>query len=114
MRISNEIDDISDSNTSFCGCLPDCNTIEYPFNVIDQSMPLSNSSEIHSVVTVLFGDSEFMAYRRYERFGGVTLLSNIGGLLGLFLGVSLLSIVEVLYFFTLRVCGNLLLAPRND
>ena len=31
-------------------------------------------------------------------------LANIGGLLGLCLGFSLLSVVEVIYFFTLRWC----------
>ena len=31
-------------------------------------------------------------------------LANIGGLMGLCLGFSLLSVVELIYFFTLRWC----------
>jgi amiloride-sensitive sodium channel len=102
-----EIEELSVSNTSFCGCLPDCNTIEYSVTSIKQKLPWSNYSSLPSAATIQFGDTEFIAYRRYERFGGVTLLSNIGGLLGLFLGVSLLSIVELVYFFTLRIASNL-------
>lgn len=30
-------------------------------------------------------------------------MANCGGLLGLFMGVSVLSIVEVIYYFTLRL-----------
>ena len=49
-----------------------------------------------------FGGDAFVAYKRYETYGRVALLSNIGGLLGLFLGISLLSVIEIIYFFTLR------------
>lgn len=31
-------------------------------------------------------------------------VSSCGGLLGLFMGVSVLSVVELIYFFTLRLC----------
>jgi Amiloride-sensitive sodium channel len=33
-------------------------------------------------------------------------LCNIGGLLGLFAGMSFLSLVEVVYFFTLRLISD--------
>lgn len=32
----------------------------------------------------------------------VTFLANTGGLLGLFMGFSVLSVIEILYFFTMR------------
>lgn len=35
-------------------------------------------------------------------YGQTELLANFGGLLGFFLGISLLSFVEIIYFFTLR------------
>lgn len=31
-------------------------------------------------------------------------ISSCGGLLGLFMGISVLSIIELFYFFTLRLC----------
>jgi hypothetical protein len=60
-----------------------------------------------AAVQVYFDDVEYIAYRRYASFGTVTLLSNIGGLLGLFLGVSVLSVIETIYFFTLRFIDDL-------
>lgn len=44
-------------------------------------------------------------YKREVLFGWVDLLVSFGGIAGLFLGFSLLSGVEVIYYFTLRaVC----------
>lgn len=39
---------------------------------------------------------------RSELFGLTDFLANCGGLLGVFLGFSFLSLVEIFYFFTLR------------
>jgi acid-sensing ion channel, other len=55
---------------------------------------------------IYFANDEFIVYRRYAAFGAVTFLSNIGGLLGLFLGASFLSAVEVFYFFVIRLINN--------
>lgn len=54
-------------------------------------------------VVIFFRDSEFITSKRSELYGQTDFLANCGGLLGLFMGVSILSLVEVLYFFTLRV-----------
>ncbi|XP_063706356.1 sodium channel protein Nach [Culicoides brevitarsis] len=43
-------------------------------------------------------------YKREVLFGWVDLLVSFGGIAGLFLGFSLLSFVEIVYYFTLRVC----------
>lgn len=32
---------------------------------------------------------------------------SIGGILGLFMGASILSLVEFLYFFTVRTCNTI-------
>jgi Amiloride-sensitive sodium channel len=45
----------------------------------------------------------FFALRRSEIYGSIDLISQFGGLLGLFMGISLLSIVEILHFCTLRL-----------
>ncbi|KOB67896.1 Uncharacterized protein OBRU01_17991, partial [Operophtera brumata] len=47
--------------------------------------------------------SQFMSFHRSELFGITDLLANIGGILDLFLGFSFLSLVEILYFITLRL-----------
>lgn len=43
-------------------------------------------------------------YKREVLFGWVDLLVSFGGIAGLFLGFSLLSGVEIIYYFTLRAC----------
>lgn len=52
---------------------------------------------------IFFRDSQFITSKRSELYGQTDFLANCGGLLGLFMGVSILSLVEVLYFFTIRV-----------
>lgn len=41
-------------------------------------------------------------YKREVLFGWVDLLVSFGGIAGLFLGFSLLSGVEIIYYFTIR------------
>jgi hypothetical protein len=50
---------------------------------------------------VMEGD-EFVGLERSELFGIVDFIGNCGGLLGLFMGVSVLSIIEFIYYFTIR------------
>lgn len=52
---------------------------------------------------IYFKDTEFITLKRSELYGPTDFLANCGGLLGLFMGVSLLSIVEVTYYATLRL-----------
>ena len=91
-----------------CNCLPDCNKIKYEyFYYFDKILAENETSQNQAIATIHFGDDEFLAYKRYETYGRVGLLSNIGGLLGLFLGISFLSIIETIYFFTLRFFDDL-------
>ncbi|XP_049782021.1 sodium channel protein Nach-like [Schistocerca cancellata] len=50
-------------------------------------------------------------YKREVLFGWVDLLVSFGGIAGLFLGFSLLSGVEMIYYFTMRACCMVL---RNE
>lgn len=43
---------------------------------------------------------------RHQPFTFIDFLAQAGGLLGLFVGASFLSVVEVFYFFTLRLFVN--------
>lgn len=45
----------------------------------------------------------FEAFERVERFTVIDFLANCGGLLGVCLGISVLSIIEILFFMTLRL-----------
>lgn len=90
-------------------CLPDCNSIVYKYEVMnDWIIPERNETmyDIRYSASFYFGSDEFVAYKRFESYGTVGLLSNIGGLLGLYLGLSALSVIETIYFFTLRVFSD--------
>ena len=58
----------------------------------------NNMAHIH----IYFKQLHYMQQERRERFTGLELLGNIGGLMGLCMGVSLLSGVEIIYFFVIR------------
>lgn len=51
---------------------------------------------------LFFKEDQFISLKRAELFGITDFIANVGGLLGLFMGVSLLSIVEIFYFCTIR------------
>lgn len=53
-----------------------------------------------------FDADEYTALKRSATYGTVSFLSNFGGLLGLFLGMSALSVIEVFYFFGIRIISN--------
>jgi len=60
-----------------------------------------------SRVSIFFKEAQFLTSRRSELYGTTDFLANCGGLLGLFMGVSMLSIVELIYFCTVRLISNL-------
>ena len=59
-----------------------------------------------SVVHLYWDTQAVMQFQRARRLTWVDYLSQVGGLLGLFLGFSLVSGVELLYWLTCRL-------PRN-
>ncbi|XP_045539292.1 pickpocket protein 28 [Papilio machaon] len=105
------------SETTCDECLPACNEISYferlstaPLNkaLIGQySTILLNRTPDYFTENMLlvhfyFEDNTFMRFTKGEIFGLTEFLSNTGGLLGLCMGFSIMSVVELLYFLTLR------------
>lgn len=64
-------------------------------------------------VVIFFRDSQFITSKRSELYGPTDFLANCGGLLGLFMGVSILSLAEIVYFCTLRVWYMVKKAKEN-
>lgn len=62
-----------------------------------------NFSMRPSVVTIYFRVYEVDTWMRSEMYTTANFLALCGGILGLFLGVSVLSIIEFFYFSTLRL-----------
>jgi hypothetical protein len=104
-----------------CGCLPSCNSITYEQTVMVGKLETTQKVIDNNTVTVehgmmrfYFGSDEYTALRRYGSYDIVTFLSECGGILGLFLGVSALTIVEFFYFFVIRVISNFLKRLKNN
>jgi hypothetical protein len=62
---------------------------------------------------VSFKETQFMATKRAELYGQTDFIANCGGLLGLFMGISFLSFVELIYYFTIRLFSNLYQEKQN-
>lgn len=58
-------------------------------------------------LTISFKEMQFITSERNELYGSTDFLANCGGLLGLFTGFSFLSMVEMIYFLTLRLICNI-------
>ncbi|KAH8375195.1 hypothetical protein KR200_002252 [Drosophila serrata] len=106
-----------------CNCLPSCTSIAYEAEisqadfdyktVINTDTPEGKAEQAKhegmkmSRVSIFFKEAQFLTSRRSELYGTTDFLANCGGLLGLFMGVSMLSIVELIYFCTVRLISNL-------
>ncbi|GBP37386.1 Pickpocket protein 28 [Eumeta japonica] len=101
-----------------CRCLPACDSVKYDAEVLKSDFDFNTYRETlgnilnytvneryhYSRLLVYFKDSQFASMTRSELFGMTDFLANCGGLLGLFLGFSFLSLVEIIYFISLRQC----------
>jgi amiloride-sensitive sodium channel len=65
-----------------------------------------------SSLTVYFRVNHFISSERHELYALSDFMANFGGLLGLFTGFSILSLMEVIYFLTVRICCNVRLYGR--
>ncbi|XP_044264094.1 acid-sensing ion channel 5-like [Tribolium madens] len=81
-----------------CSCLPNCDEVNYIIEDMDTREWFLGSN-------LQWGLKEYpkMRLRRDIIFGFSDLLVYIGGMAGLFLGCSVLSFIEIIYFFTLRL-----------
>lgn len=108
-KVSSVISDINSEAFKSCDCLPSCNYIDFKFELFFENSiePRRKENITSSSLSIYFSEDEFLVFKRFTSFGAVTLVSNIGGLLALFLGVSLLSAVELFYYFVIRFINNL-------
>ncbi|XP_031633801.1 pickpocket protein 28-like [Contarinia nasturtii] len=97
------------------GCLPACRSISYDAEIsmakldrYNHKRAMNGTSKLerkrrYTRVFISFKDEQFFSSRRAEVYTKIDFIANCGGILGLFMGVSILSIVEVFYFSTLRL-----------
>lgn len=96
-------------------CLPACRSISYDAEISMARLDRYNHQRAmgqgvksqrkrrYTRVFISFKDEQFFSSRRAEMYTVIDFIANCGGILGLFMGISILSIVEVVYFSTLRI-----------
>ncbi|EFA05007.2 Pickpocket protein 28-like Protein [Tribolium castaneum] len=106
---------------SQCDCKPSCTSLSYNVETSNsryyfkEYLDLRNISnnfeepDKHhfSMLLVYFKVDQFLSIQRNELYGVSDFIANVGGLFGLFLGFSLISTVEIVYFLTMRIYYNL-------
>ncbi|KAK5646217.1 hypothetical protein RI129_004681 [Pyrocoelia pectoralis] len=117
-NIAKEVMETPNQNGSNCNCLPACFELQFDasvtfgklgnkFKIKEQLIKNENPDYFMENMAVLhfyFTESQFTRNTKSELYGFSEFLSNTGGLLGLFLGFGALSVVEVIYYLSLRVC----------
>ncbi|BFF90118.1 pickpocket protein 28 [Drosophila madeirensis] len=106
---------------SACNCMPACTSLVYNTEISQANFDLEEmllaegdtdfmeeypGSQM-SRLSIYFKQSQFITSKRSELYGITEFLANCGGIFGLFMGFSILSLVEMIYHFTLRFCTNM-------
>jgi acid-sensing ion channel, other len=95
-----------------CGCLDACDSIKYKVEVFAHDLVKSNDSTFEeleyseSTFHFKFKDTGVIPLLRYHPISFTDFLAQSGGMMGLFAGISALSIVELMYFMTIRWMVN--------
>lgn len=99
-------------NPGSCNCLKPCNELLYTTKFDMRYVP--NNTNSRSVVKIYYED---MTYERIEEnlsYGIVSLLCDIGGNLGLFLGACVISIFEIVEIIAVFVINKIMSCPRKQ
>jgi acid-sensing ion channel, other len=116
----NAADNVNEIQSSSCHCLSTCTSILYDAEIsnlhhigklgyFENLRKKTNKTKKNFLfgsiasIDIGFRENQFVALKRSQLFGKTELLANCGGLLGLFLGFSIISIVEAFYFLTIRL-----------
>jgi acid-sensing ion channel, other len=89
-------------NKGRCNCLDACNSIKYKVELL-----MNDLDDDEASIEFRFNDVDVVPLRRYQPFTFSDFLAQSGGLMGLFAGISVLSVIEVVYFLSLRLMVNL-------
>jgi acid-sensing ion channel, other len=94
-------------NAESCQCLDECDSIKYKIEVIVHSENDAETAANYSLDAFVsmhfkFKDLLIAPLRRYQPFTFSEFLAQSGGMMGLFAGISALSIIELFYFMSLR------------
>ncbi|XP_021941869.1 sodium channel protein Nach-like isoform X2 [Zootermopsis nevadensis] len=119
LRSPNFVPGLDDNDNAMeCNCHPTCTDVTYSTEISESTFFKSEYDQTnffkevlitnHSILHVYFKDLSVLRFRRDVIYSWNDLLASFGGIVGLTLGSSLLSFVEILYFFTVRPACTLL------
>lgn len=111
-HLNSEIKCVTDvgrnENIKTSTCLPACNLISYDTEISTAKLVGTESSDYRRVViSIVFNDQQYYASIRSELYGTMDFIAAWGGILSIFMGISILNLVEVIYFATLRILFHL-------
>ncbi|KAJ1522559.1 hypothetical protein ONE63_001745 [Megalurothrips usitatus] len=108
-----EAEVVSEQKFQDCGCLAQCNSVDYELETTTANFGASRWVRRHfyqdmnatsrSLLHVYFDSQTSALFVNDLVSNPVQLMSSLGGIFSLFLGCSFMSAVEVIYFFTVRL-----------
>ncbi|EFA08874.1 pickpocket protein 28 isoform X2 [Tribolium castaneum] len=131
-NLEKKIDALSNKKTHSdipdCRCFPICTSMYYDVENTQATwdwrttykynkhkrIDVNDKKKRMSMLQVFFKGNQFIYSERNELYGSTDLLANVGGLLGLFIGFSALSLVEIIYYLTLRIICNVAMFGRRN
>ncbi|CAO1362063.1 unnamed protein product [Diamesa serratosioi] len=80
-----------------CNCLPACTSIQYDAEISQNVLHKPQYKYLKSSVNIYFKEEYFIAMHRSELYGWIDFIASCGGVVGLFMGFSILSVIETVY-----------------
>ncbi|XP_065354330.1 pickpocket protein 28 [Calliphora vicina] len=104
-----------------CNCMPACTSLVYNTEIsqanfdLEDMLKAAGDTEFFEEfpgsqmtrLAIYFKENQFITSKRSELYGVTDFLANCGGIFGLFMGFSILSMVEMMYHFSLRLWSNM-------
>lgn len=91
--------------------MPSCNSISYDTEITNSKREVSQ--DIFEHVSIYFKKDYFLKVKRVEIIGWASFWSTTGGFLGLLMGASVLSMIEVFYQVFIKHCFGRRAASGN-
>lgn len=85
-----------------CNCLPECNRIEYSTEM-SQIFGEKKINDTSVLIDIHYANPTMMKYRTDVTFSLMDLIVGFGGIVSLFLGCSIMSGFEIIYFSTVAL-----------
>lgn len=77
-----------------------------PLKLMDSNLERYREDNFYSLTVVKFNSISFSPYILRRQFTEIDFIAYTGGAFGLFLGVSILSFVEIAYYSSIRILFN--------